>query len=122
MGIKLFVISLRTRDIPQSIIFYRDIIGLPLALPHPERPHFNLGGAFLVILDGMSSQVDEPGDRFPVIAFEVDDFEGALSRMESAGIKLPWGVEQDSQRRWATFYDPGDNLIEIVARLDPEKS
>ena len=115
---KLFVVSLRAPDLPAATQFYRDVVGLPLAVPRPDRPHFDLGGgAYLVILEGEPSRAESSAeDRFPRIAFEVDDFEAALNRLESAGIELPWGVEKDSLRRWAEFYDPAGNLIEIVAR------
>jgi catechol 2,3-dioxygenase-like lactoylglutathione lyase family enzyme len=115
---KLFVVSLRAEDVSAAMQFYRDVLGLPLAVPRPDRPHFDLGsGAYLVILEGEPSRDERSAeDRFPQIAFEVDDFEAALNRLSSAGVELPWGVEQDSQRRWAVFYDPAGNLIEIVKK------
>jgi catechol 2,3-dioxygenase-like lactoylglutathione lyase family enzyme len=119
MGIKLFVVSLRAGDLPAATKFYRDVVGLPLAVARPDRPHFDLGGgAYLVILEGVALQpLEAKVDRFPLIALEVDDFESCLTRLKSSGVELPWGVEQDSQRRWAAFYDPAGNLIEIVARI-----
>jgi catechol 2,3-dioxygenase-like lactoylglutathione lyase family enzyme len=116
LAAKLFVISLRAPDIATATRFYKEIVGLPLAVPRPDRPHFDLGGGtYLVILEGTPSP-DEytPADRFPRIAFEVDDLEATLDRLRSAKVELPWGVEKDGSRRWAAFHDPAGNLIEIV--------
>jgi len=50
MNISLAVISLWAEDVAATAHFYRDIIGLKLVSHHDERPHFDLDGAYLVIL------------------------------------------------------------------------
>jgi hypothetical protein len=79
------------------------------------RPHFDFGGGYLVILPGQSRKVEDAHQpRFPVIAFAVDDLHEIIHRLQSHGIELPWGVEEDSDSRWIMFYDPGGHLIEVA--------
>ena len=112
------VISLWAEDVPAAVHFYRDVVGLPL-LPshshHSERPHFDLSGTCLTILQGkpIPAQDAEPA-RFPLIAFAVDDLESAVERLHAHGVELPWGVEEGVESQWAIFRDPAGNLVELV--------
>jgi predicted enzyme related to lactoylglutathione lyase len=112
------VISLWAEDVPAAVHFYREVVGLPL-LPshahHSERPHFDLNGTCLTILQGkpIPAQDAEPA-RFPLIAFAVDDLESAVERLHAHGVELPWGVEEGVESQWAIFRDPAGNLVELV--------
>jgi catechol 2,3-dioxygenase-like lactoylglutathione lyase family enzyme len=48
----LAVVSLWAEDVAATAHFYRDVIGLHLLKHDQHRPHFELGGAYLVILQG----------------------------------------------------------------------
>ena len=112
------VISLWAEDVPAAAHFYRDVIGLQL-LPsqghHGERPHFDLNGTYLTILQGkpVPAQDAEPPD-FPLVAFAVDDLAAAVERLHAHGVKLPRGVQEGVESRWVVFRDPAGNLIEMV--------
>ena len=112
------VISLWAEDVPAAVHFYRDVIGLQL-LPshshHSERPHFDLDGTYVTILQGkpVPAQGAEPPD-FPLVAFAVDDLGAAVERLHAHGVKLPRGVEEGVESRWVVFRDPAGNLIEMV--------
>ena len=112
------VISLWAEDVPAAAHFYRDVVGLRL-LPshahHDERPHFDLDGTYLTILQGkpVPAQDAEP-PNFPLVAFGVDDLAAAVERLHAHGVKLPRGVEEGVESRWVVFQDPAGNLIEMV--------
>jgi catechol 2,3-dioxygenase-like lactoylglutathione lyase family enzyme len=114
---RLAVISLWAEDVPAAARFYREVIGLRL-LPHHagQRPHFDLGGVYLTILTGrpQAARAAEP-ERFPLVAFAVDDLDAAAARLRAEGVALPWGVEADASSRWVMFHDPAGNLIELVS-------
>lgn len=115
MPIRIAVISLWAEDVPKTAHFYRDVIGLPLLPYHGDRPHFDLGGSTLVILKGRPSPPEDSiPDRFPLIAFAVDNLDAAIQRLHQYGVELPWGVEADAHSRWVMLHDPAGNLIEIV--------
>ena len=111
------VISLWAEDVPAAVHFYRDVVGLQL-LPshaHGRRPHFDLDGTYLTILQGkpVPAQDAEPPD-FPLVAFAVDDLAAAAERLHAHRVELPQGVEEGVESRWVVFRDPAGNLVELV--------
>lgn len=119
MTVQLAVISLWAENVPEAAHFYRDVVGLPLLPHHGSRPHFALGGSFLVILKGKPSPPQNPDpERFPMIAFAVEDLDQAIAKLSAHQVELPWGIEQDAGSRWVMFYDPAGNLIEFVCSND----
>ena len=111
----LAVISLWAEDVAVATHFYRDVIGLELLMHDQHRPHFDLGGVYLVILKGRPLPPLEPVPaRFPIIAFAVDDLDAAVERLRTLQIELPWGIEEDAGSRWVMFHDPAGNLIELA--------
>jgi catechol 2,3-dioxygenase-like lactoylglutathione lyase family enzyme len=115
MNPQLAVVSLWAEDVPTTAHFYRDVLGLDLMAHHGGRPHFDLDGIYLTILRGkpIPAQDADP-QRFPVIALAVDDLNAALAPLHTHHVDLPWGIERDEHARWAMFYDPAGNLIELV--------
>jgi catechol 2,3-dioxygenase-like lactoylglutathione lyase family enzyme len=115
MAVKIAVVSLWAEDVPTTVHFYRDVLGLRLLPHHRQQPHFDLGGVFLTIVKGQPVPArDAQPDRFPLLALAVDEFDGAIERLRAHRVELPWGVEEDGQSRWVMFRDPAGNLIELV--------
>ena len=115
MDKRLVVISLPTENLSRSVHFYRDVLGLTLVTHHGDRPHFDLEGCYLVLLERPAEQHVKPGeDRFPKLALAVNALDSLIERLESHKVELPWGIESDGHSRWVMFYDPGGNLIELV--------
>lgn len=115
------VISLWAEDVSTAAHFYRDVVGLDFFPHHDHRPAFDLGnGSHLVIIKGkpIPARSSESPD-FPLIAFAVEDLEGAIEHLDTHGVELPWGVETSEGARWVKFRDPGGNLIEFVQFREP---
>jgi predicted enzyme related to lactoylglutathione lyase len=115
MSAKFAVIALWAEDVPACAHFYHDVLGLSTVPYHGERPHFDVDGVYLTILKGMPTpaQNAEP-DRFPLIAFSVDDLDAMVSQLEKHKVKIPWGIESNATSRWIMFHDPAGNLVELV--------
>ena len=112
---QLAVITLWAEDVATTAHFYRDVMGLPLLPAHDHRPHFDLGGVYLVILKGRPvPPVDPVPARFPIVAFAVDDLDAVVGQLRAHLIDLPWGIEEDADSRWVMFHDPAGNLIELA--------
>jgi catechol-2,3-dioxygenase len=112
---QLAVISLRAEDVSKTAHFYRDIIGLALLPHHNHRPAFDLGGTFLIIVEGQPPPVHESeATRFPVLAWEVEDLGQAVEHLQAHNVDLPWGIKKGRGTRWVMFFDPAGNLIEFV--------
>jgi catechol-2,3-dioxygenase len=112
---RIAVIALWAEDVPATANFYRNVIGLNL-LHHPgARPHFEVNGIYMTILKGRPvAAQDTVPDRFPLVAFAVDDLEAMVERLRAHKVVLPWGIEQDAASRWVMFQDPAGNMIELV--------
>ena len=115
MGTRIAVVSLWAEDIPSTVDFYSDVIGLSLLPHHGEHPHFELDGSFLVILRGrpVPPRDTEPSS-FPIVAFAVSDLDAMVEQLLAHDVELLWSEERDSSPRWVQFHDPAGNLVEIV--------
>jgi catechol 2,3-dioxygenase-like lactoylglutathione lyase family enzyme len=113
---QVVVYSLWARDVPATVHFYRDVMGLRLLPHHGHRPAFDLGGgSHLVIVKGQPvPALDAESPPFPSIAFAVEDLDGVVQHLERHGIELPWGIEAGEGTRWVKFWDPAGNLIELA--------
>ena len=112
---QLAVISIRAKNVSKTVHFYRDVIGLTLVPHHDHWPAFDLGGAFLVIVEGQPTPVHESeATRFPVLAWEVEDLGQAVEHLQAHNVDLPWGIKKGRGTRWVMFFDPAGNLIEFV--------
>jgi lactoylglutathione lyase len=126
----LFEAHLTVSDLSRSITFYRDLVGLPLALELPDR-----GAAFFWIsapgeaMLGLWSLGSAPMGLSLHIAFEtsLEDVLGACERLRSLGVTPLsfFGEEtvEPSVIGWMPaasvyFRDPDGHLLEYLAMLD----
>ena len=126
----LFETHLTVRDMGRAVAFYRDVVGLPLALELPER-----GAAFLWIggrgeaMLGLWSLGSAPLGLSLHVAFTVslDDVLGACERLRSSGVVPLSFFEQETTEPsvigWMPaaavyFRDPDGHLLEYLAMLD----
>jgi lactoylglutathione lyase len=128
----LFETHLTVRDVPRSVAFYRDVVGLPLALDLPERnaAFMWIGepGRAMLGLWGIGSSVNSLTLH---IAFDValDDVVRAPQRLRVQGVTpLSFFGEETSEPSvlaWMPaaavyFEDPDGHLLEYLAMLDAE--
>ena len=113
---RLAVVSLLVEDLIAAVGFYRDAIGLRLLPHHQPHPAFELENDVILVLvqEHSNSVSDSEKQRFPAVAFAVDDLESAIENLKSHDVALPWGVGERAGSRWVKFHDPAGNLIEIV--------
>ncbi len=120
---RIAVVTLWAEDVPTTAHFYRDVVGLPM-IPHHagDRPHFNMEGCFLTIVQGRPALPPDPEPRFPVVAFSIPDLDHAVEKLRKYSVETPWGVERDNSGRWVMFRDPAGNLVELVEFKQEERS
>ena len=128
----LFETHLTVRDVPRSVAFYRDVVGLPVALEVPER-----NAAFMWIGERGRSMLGLWGIGSAVnsltlhIAFDValEDVLAAPERLRAQGVTPLsfFGAEtgEPDVLAWmpaaAVYYeDPDGHLLEYLAMLDEE--
>lgn len=113
MQVKRIVANISTPNPALADSFYRDILGLELAMDHGWIRTY-AGDARMTVQLSLASQggSDTP---VPDLSVEVDDLDAALQRVRAAGLPIeygpatePWGVRR--------FYvrDPLGKLINIL--------
>jgi lactoylglutathione lyase len=128
----LFETHLTVRDVPGSVAFYRDVLGLPLALDLPERNAafmwIGAPGQAMLGLWGIGTSVNSLTLH---LAFDVavDDALRAPERLREAGVvPLSFFGEETTEPdvlAWMPaaavyFKDPDGHLLEYLAMLDEE--
>jgi lactoylglutathione lyase len=126
----LFETHLTVADLSRSIAFYRDVVGLPIALEMPER-----GAAFLWIGEpgkamlGLWSLGSAPMGLSLHVAFSasVEDVLKACDRLHGQGVRpLSFFADETTEPSvigWMPavavyFRDPDGHLLEYLAMLD----
>jgi lactoylglutathione lyase len=128
----LFETHLTVRDVPRSVAFYRDVVGLPVALDLPERNAAFLWvgerGRSMLGLWGIGSAVNSMTLH---IAFDmaIEDVLAAPEWLRAQGVTPLsfFGAETDEPDvlAWMPaaavyFEDPDGHLLEYLAMLDAE--
>jgi lactoylglutathione lyase len=128
----LFETHLTVRDVPRSVSFYRDVVGLPLALDLPERNAAFMWvgerGRSMLGLWGIGSSVNSLTLH---IAFEValGDLLAAPERLRANGVRpLSFFGEETGEPdvlAWMPaaalyFEDPDGHLLEYLTMLEEE--
>jgi predicted enzyme related to lactoylglutathione lyase len=107
--------SIWSEDVKNLLPFYRDILGLKVAL---ESPGFvvlgDLGAPALAL--GTHSQVrGRNGDpERHMVALRTDDVRGDWKRLKSAGVEFVEDPTDYTNVRIATLKDPEGNLVQLL--------
>lgn len=113
--IKLAWVGTRTEHADATVSFFRDVLGLPVAL---HLQDFTV----LQVPDGSKVEVFGPGSTFnqhftggPVVGFLVDDVFAATAELRSAGVEILQDPEaDDSGNAWVHFRAPDGNIYEFT--------
>ncbi|MCB1666714.1 MAG: VOC family protein [Porticoccaceae bacterium] len=113
MKIHRVIANIQSPDVSRADSFYRDILGLELAMDHGWIRTYTSDQRMTVQISVASE--GGSGTTVPDLSIEVDDLDVALLRVKKAGIAIeygpqsePWGVRR--------FYvrDPFGKLINIL--------
>ena len=115
-------VSVMVADTQQSLLFYRDVLGLA---EDPQRPDLGYPGAWLTIGAQQIHLLELPnpdpvtgrpvhGGRDRHCALTLRDLDGLRRRLEAAGI--PYTMSR-SGRRALFCHDPDGNALEYIEAL-----
>ena len=107
----------RTDRFPETVAFFRDVLGLRVVHEGPHQVVFSLPDGALVEVFGPG---DPDHDHFatgPVVGFLVDDVEAARARLEEAGVELLGPLHHGARagEAWAHFRAPDGNVYEVTS-------
>lgn len=119
MKVNRIVANIATADVEAADVFYRDVLGLELAMDHGWLRTY-ASTSKMTVQVSFASQGGS-GTPVPDLSIEVDDLAEALRRVEGSGTPIeygpvdePWGVRR--------FYvrDPLGKLINILQHVSPD--
>jgi predicted enzyme related to lactoylglutathione lyase len=109
-------VSYNVSDMARSEVFYRDVLGLEVAIPWggPGRrfPEFDVGGTTI----GLSSLPELPGGA--IVALAVDDARATIEELRAKGVKIVMEPFESRVCYMALIADPDGNQIVIHQRKD----
>lgn len=111
-------VALDVSDVPASVAFYRDVLGLP-ELP---RPDFGFPGAWFRLgvtqeLHLIGNRGREVGQRAGHFALLVSDIQPAAVRLREAGVEFRGPKPRPDGALQVFTADPDGNVIELCANL-----
>src|SRR3712207_4439545 len=85
----------RTERFAETTAFFRDVLGLRVALERPHQVVFSLPDGALVEVFGPGDAGHDHFSTGPVVGFVVEDVAAARAELEAAGVELlgPLGGE-----------------------------
>lgn len=124
---RLTFVALSVSDLPRSLAFYRDTIGVPLAeADHDaERGDAWYGGdhaawswtdgAFLHFALYPSREPERPVSTAAQVGFHVADFDRVHQRVVASGAHVVCEPREEPWGRTARYLDPDANIVSITA-------
>jgi extradiol dioxygenase family protein len=113
---KLAQIALSTRDLPNAVAFYRDVLGLPLMFEVSGMAFFDAGGMRLMI---GPAHHQGPLQNNTYVYFDAGDWRATETALEGRGLKFERPAEivqrADGKEHAIRFFkDPDGNALAIM--------
>lgn len=103
------------QDVPATVSFYRDLLGLTLIKQGPGSTRLETGdGTGWLSVHGLTDNEQPPWNDGIMLHFETDDLDTVCARLEEAGVTfrqkprvMSWGW------RHAYLYDPAGHVVSL---------
>jgi catechol 2,3-dioxygenase-like lactoylglutathione lyase family enzyme len=106
-------VNVPTRDYERSIVFYRDVLGLP---QNPRvSSEFEAGNVTLALFDPTEAELEFRTNGCADIALRVDDVAAAQAELEAKGVEFA-GTRDSGVCHMAFFADPDGNALILHRR------
>lgn len=106
--------GVRTDRYPETLAFFRDVLGLPLAEIGPDFAWSKLPDTSQFELFGPADTDHGHFTTGPVPEFLVDDLHEAAAELEAAGIELLGPVQSTPEQGWLHFRGPDGNVYGLT--------
>lgn len=104
-----------SEDLNNLLPFYRDLLGLPIAIQIPGFVVLGTLGAATLALGTHSAVHGRNTDPARhMVALETDDIDAEWKRLRGAGVEFIEDPADSGQLRIATLRDPEGNLVQLL--------
>ena len=106
-----------SEDIQKTLLpFYRDVVGLPVAMDSPEFVVLASDTSAPSVTLGTHSDVkgNNADPARHMVGLSTDDIEGEVLRLKGKGVEFIGEIEKFDQITVATFKDPEGNYIQLL--------
>jgi methylmalonyl-CoA/ethylmalonyl-CoA epimerase len=112
-------ISMRAKDLPRAIAFYRDTLGMRHLFTFGTLTFFECGGIRLMLGIPEKPEFDHPSS---VLYFKIDDIHAAHAALESRGVAFEGPphliAKMPDHELWMAFFrDSEANLLALMAEV-----
>jgi lactoylglutathione lyase len=106
---RIDVVYLYVQDLDRSLVFYRDVLGIPLEQADEHWAEAKLDGLRFALHTAEAEKV-RPGSVW--LDFHVDDVEAAAERLRDAGVDVG-EVQREEYGTFVEFVDPDGYRLEL---------
>jgi len=104
-----------SQDLNNLLPFYRDLLGLPVAIQIPGFVVLGkLGAATLALGTHREVRGRNADPARHMVALETDDVDADWKRLKAAGVEFVENPADSGQLRIATLKDPEGNLVQLL--------
>jgi len=113
-------VGMPTRDLPESVEFYGEVLGLPRSVYNEERNYseFETGNLTLSVYNPEKMGLEHHVNR-NAVALHVDDMAAARAALEERGISFQGDTFDTGVCHMAFFTDPAGNALMLHHRYAP---
>jgi catechol 2,3-dioxygenase-like lactoylglutathione lyase family enzyme len=109
-------IAMRARDLTRATAFYRDTLGLKLAIEAPGMVFFQVGSLMLMLGPPENAEFDHPGS---LLYFRTGDIAAAHAALVERGVTFrdqPHVIHRAGDRAlWMAFFEDSEgNLLALM--------
>jgi predicted enzyme related to lactoylglutathione lyase len=109
-------IAMRATDLARATAFYRDTLGLALAIEAPGMAFFQVGSLMIMLGLPEGAEFDHPGS---VLYFRSKDIQAAHDALRSRGVHFRDGPHvvhrAGGKELWMAFFDDSEgNLLALM--------
>jgi catechol 2,3-dioxygenase-like lactoylglutathione lyase family enzyme len=107
--------GVRTDAFPETVAFFRDVLGLPLVEPAPDFAWSKLPDSSQFEVFGPRMSDHDHFTTGPVPEFLVDDVHAAAEELSAAGCELFGGPRGADGNTWLHFRAPDGNVYGVTS-------
>lgn len=108
-------ITINVRDLPTSLRFYVDLLGMTLVHRGEHDVYLEWGDAWMCLLERGTLAAQEPAYGVDHVAFRIAeaDFDEAVAHLQEAAVPIVRGPEQRGLGRSVYFLDSDGTQLEL---------